>query len=404
MSGVVLRFSSPEVQRMLKALSEGRATESKPTMNDLTGRVVYPSAAQAAGVSDEAAGEVLEFLAREGILVREASESFHHCSACGSTRLRFASRCKSCGSPMLYTVDAVTHLKCGYTEASQLFATGKGLKCPSCGKGLKELGVDYRRVSNYYKCLSCGKAGNESRSVFRCQSCGASTDLRDSKLDFAYAYLINPDATERIRSKTVDLAGPRKVLAELGLASTLEARVRGKSGVNHVFSLAAWKLSEVQTDEPPDLVVDVATATDEVPDAAVSGFMVKFNDARVRVGLFVAVPGLAKEAEALAEFYGVQLVTCRGPEDVAGRLASAFESVAKSSAQPPAEEAAAPEAKPGAGPGKRDDSVALLMTLYERQNDSYNTLQRLVEQLKVSNSRLEELLGSPTRRRMAASE
>ncbi|MDG6903948.1 MAG: hypothetical protein JRN72_03995 [Nitrososphaerota archaeon] len=393
-------YASPEVMALLRAISGGKATEFRPVFDPGRRGVTYPSAMALSGAPVEDVAGVLDFLANEDILVKEAAASYHGCSACGSRDLLFINRCASCGSRLIHSVEALNHLKCGHVDAASAFSTKKGLKCPKCGRELKAPGEDYKRISKIYKCVACGAGSPGAKGVFQCQACGASTPQEETSLDLVYSYLLNPLGAEKARAHAVDLAGVKGKLAGAGFSVVLGAKVRGRSGLYHEFALAAWRSAGAPGDMPPDLVADVKASTSPLPDGTLSDFMVKLTDCRVRAGVLAAVPGLSKEASELAEFYGIGLAICASLEEVPARVE---ELALKASASAPPPESAAPRAAAGdAGTAvHRTSADAVLLTLYEKQSQSYDVLKRLLEQVKASNSKLEELLGGPKREALA---
>ena len=396
-------YSSPGTLALLRALDRGEAAEFKPVLDPASRTVVYPALAKAAGVREEDAFGLLDFLAKEEVLVREPVESYHHCQACGGTDLLFKSRCSSCGGRLLQSSEAVTHLRCGHTDVAEAFTTKKGLKCPKCGKALQRLGVDYRKVFNYYKCLNCGKGGAGATGEFLCRSCGATTKVEDSKLDPVYAYFVNPEATDKIRAHSVDLAAVKEKLNGAGFSVTLNARARGKSGVFHTFALIAWSKAAASIDEPPEIVADVKTGKSDLPDTVVSELMMKLTDTRGKWGILAVSPGVSQAAKELAEFYGIRMAVSGSIEEIPSKVAELVDNIG------PATPARGAETSPERGAeraqaGRPESTAAILMTVYEKQSQSYDTLKRLMEQVKANNSRLEELLGGPSRNRVAPHE
>lgn len=398
-------YGSPGALALLQALDQGKVAEIRPVIDPTTRAVAYPALAEVAGVSGGGAPGLLDFLTKEGILVREPVESYHHCQACGGTDLLYGSRCSSCGGKLLQSSDSITHLRCGHTDVARAFTTGRGLRCPRCGKALQQLGVDYRRASNYYKCLSCGKGGTGAAGAFLCRACGATTKLEDSKLELVYMYHPNPDASEMIHAHSVDLEEVKARLNAAGFSVTLNARARGKSGVFHSFALIAWSKAAASIDEPPEIVVEVRTGKKDLPDGVVSELMMKLTDTRSRLGVLAASPGVSRSARELAEFYGIKMAVCETVEEIPGRVAELLDKVGPGGqASASVVEAPVERREARVSAGRPESTAAILMTMYEKESQSYDTLKRLVEQVKDSNSRLEELLSGSSRNRMTTPE
>lgn len=102
--------------------------------------------------------EYLETLVELGVLRKDLAEEIPVCSNCGSHRLLIRLTCPSCASTLLSKENFIEHLTCGYSGPEKEFRGKSGeMRCPECGRGLRALGVDYRRISNAYQCQKMRK-------------------------------------------------------------------------------------------------------------------------------------------------------------------------------------------------------------------------------------------------------
>ncbi|MEM0287596.1 MAG: hypothetical protein QXG05_05460 [Nitrososphaerota archaeon] len=200
------QFETPAVQKILKSLKEKTIVQFEPKYDNKAREIVYPALLSIVDVDAKKAIETLDFLASEQILIKEPHESFYVCPSCGSKDISLKASCPSCKSSTVSSGRALQHLKCGYIGMEESFLSNKTLKCPSCGKPLKALGADYRRIERYFRCRSCGYIGQNVLNNFLCNNCGRLTASDRVGIEFSYAYRLNPETFEKVEKHTVDFS------------------------------------------------------------------------------------------------------------------------------------------------------------------------------------------------------
>ncbi|MEM1581462.1 MAG: response regulator [Candidatus Bathyarchaeia archaeon] len=140
----------------------------------------------------------LNELVNAGFVEAKPLHSITACPFCGSLKPNLLLKCPQCGSSQLTKGEAIEHMNCGGVDFKFNFHRGDGeLICPKCGKKLRQLGVDYRRVSSLYKC------SNEhffSLPVlnFECFGCGKTFDFDDACLKTIYRYRLTRKGYSRL--------------------------------------------------------------------------------------------------------------------------------------------------------------------------------------------------------------
>ncbi len=393
------RFESPEIQRLLKYLKGEPTVEFKPSFDAKRGQVSFPEAERVTGLDTARSTEVLDFLADKGILVKKPAESFYRCSNCESRNLILISGCPFCRGETLKSGRALEHMYCGHVDLEEAFLAKNGFQCPKCGKALKALGVDYRRISNCYRCLSCGRLVGTPFQTFLCSNCQKRTPLDETKLNTSFSYVVNPEAGSRIQKMALDLTPLTEVLERHGFSSSFNTRVSGRSGITYDADLLAWYKEGADTDEKPDLLLDVVISAEPLSEKSMSAFMMKTIDVGSQNGMIVAVPELSKPASKLASFYGI---IARGCENVA-QIPLATSRLLEETLPRIVKRKLGEEETPSSTriekslfrrqPGRVDDQLPILLAMiYEKQGESQKTMRKLLEYLESNDKRLEGLL------------
>jgi len=393
------RFESPEAQKMLRRLKEGKTLEFDPSFDSARGQIKYQEAERITGLNSSGAIVLLDFLAESGILVKVPSQTFYACPTCDSKNLVLRSSCPFCKAESLKSGFALEHLTCGHVDMEEAFLTKSGFQCPNCGKGLKALGKDYRRISNYYSCLSCGRLTDKPLQSFRCSNCERRTPIEEIRFETFHSYRLNPDSRALVEKHALDLNPVREVLERYGFNSKLDAEVKGRSGIYHEMDVIAWYKERPDLEEKPDLVLDFAISNEPLPLEAISSLMIRTIDIGSQNAMIVAVPAVSKEASKLAASYGIIARGCERVADIPAETTRILEeNLPRIIKRKIGEEESATLQKIEKTlvkfqSGRTDDQLPILLAMvYEKQGESQRTMRKLLEYIENSEKRLEDLL------------
>lgn len=259
-------------------------------------------------LSPQAAESALEDLSRSKILVKEVSGNIALCTVCGSHRLSVHFLCSVCGSFNLEKSQVIEHLTCGYVGFEKDFQKDNQLICPKCRKQLRALGVDYKRQKNVYKCLDCGSLLPLPDRRYSCENNHMFKE-EELTLKNIYRYRVNPSSRSLIEQLTLDL---RPILFEgikLGLHARSQAIVRGKSGVDHKFSIVFSK--DISHIGSQDIIVEIHLSDEVVNEIIVLALYAKMIDVGVKKAILAVMPEVNENARKLARMYGIELVESR---------------------------------------------------------------------------------------------
>ncbi len=392
-------YAFPEVQKMLRHLKGDTTIEIKPSFDSKSGQITYPDAERIMGVDTERSRVLLDFLAEQGILAKEPSDAFYTCSNCRSRNLILVSGCPYCSHESLKSGRSIEHLYCGHVDFEEAFVAKDGFKCPKCGKTLKAIGVDYRRTGNLYRCLNCKRSVEKPVQTFACSNCQKRTPFDETRLSTANSYRVNPLAGATIQKHALDLTTVSGAFEKHGFSTKMYLEVKGRSGVPHNVDILGWYKEIPDTDEKPDLVLDVLILKEPLSEEAMSAFIMKIIDIGSQNGMVVATPDVSKLASKLASFYGITTRGCESVSELPGVITSLLEEnlpkivkrkLGEEQTQPPPR---LEKALVTHQVRRTDDQLPVLLAMiYEKQGESQRTMRRLIEYLESHDKRLEGIL------------
>ena len=151
-------------------------------------------------VSPKASLELLDEFAKSGILEKTFLDVNVKCPFCRSSDIKENFICTKCGGKNLTKGTALQHYKCNHMDFEQNF---KDHICPKCGKELKQVGVDYRKVGIFYQCRDCQEFMGEPNRNYSSHECQKDFTLEESVWEDVYSYKPN-------RAKLKELLDSRK--------------------------------------------------------------------------------------------------------------------------------------------------------------------------------------------------
>ncbi|HIE23354.1 MAG TPA: hypothetical protein EYP68_03905 [Candidatus Korarchaeota archaeon] len=312
-----------DVRTLLEWLLENQDMELSPELDPSRG-YIYPEL-ELLGLDPR--GEILEELAAQGILTKKKVGEYIVCPRCDSPLHVTQQACPYCGSSDLRKGEVIEHYGCGYVGFEDEFLQPDGsLKCPGCGKVLRLIGKDYRRLGNIFKCLSCRNFFETAEMIDLCVKCHYKFLEKEGKRKELYSYRLNPDAFEKLSEI---IFWPSMFSGEIesrGFKVTGKPSVRGKSGVTHTFSLRAGK-------NETEYLVDVYGGKGVLPPEKVAPFITKVIDLSdpARKGgqrryILASTQKVSEDARNIARSFGIEIVEAGDINDLKKKLADHMES------------------------------------------------------------------------------
>jgi hypothetical protein len=280
---------------------------------------------------DEMAGlevpVLLKELAAGGVLEEYRIDSVPVCPKCEHSNFFLNYSCPFCQHHNLDRRTMIEHYGCGHTDFESNFKSGSDLVCPKCSRTLKLIGTDYRKMDRMYHCSSCGRYSGTPNIQLSCRKCETVLLLDDAHTMPIFGYRLN----EKLRSELVAhcaLEAPIiDVLRQLGYEVKAPWVERGFSEIDHTFDIYAHN-------GPSEIVLDIASGTQEVGHESVFALFAKMYDMKPHRAILVAMPRLSPKAQRLSASYKIDVVGGASPEELVQRLRELLSSAERTLLRP----------------------------------------------------------------------
>lgn len=230
-----LLLQDEEVLSVLVHLLDSGILEVAP---EFTPRgVVYPALAEILE-SSQKVREVMGKLVDVGVVDAVVLGRAVVCPQCRGPGLVSYYVCPRCGSTDVRRIQLMVHVTCGYIDTSERFhsVSESTVYCPNCGRE-----VPVSEVQVFGTCFECGICGarfDMPEIKHFCMMCRVELTRFDVDLEPLLLYRFRRDLVEET-TRTVVSVLVAKVLQARGLKVEFDARLRGVSGVEHVFDVSA---------------------------------------------------------------------------------------------------------------------------------------------------------------------
>lgn len=310
-------YKDHNTQVLLNKFLSGEISELEPVYDPKLG-YRYPTVETI--VSDASSAETfLNRLHAAGILERRLYDKIIYCSKCGSANISIHHCCPYCKSFDVQRSALIEHVKCGYMDVEENFRKGNKLACPKCREELKKLDVDYRKAGMWCTCKDCGKSFDIPVTAHFCRDCHTNFIFEDAVIKDVYAYRLREEAKEEAAVGWMVIAPIRDFLAWYGFEVKSPAFIKGKSGANHMFDIAAYKGEEKAARKVT--VIDLATSTENaVSEQPVIALFAKIYDVSPEKAYLIAIPKMSENGKKMAELYSIKIIEAKNQKEAIKEL------------------------------------------------------------------------------------
>lgn len=177
--------------------------------------VSHPAVERALGPLVDAE-RFLDSLVERGLAERRIVDRVRACPSCNGAELLLGEVCAGCGAVDYTREPAIHHFACGHVDSAQRFESEKGMTCPKCAASLRQIGRDYERPADCYRCRSCGVLAAETRIVARCGACRHTCSPEQTTEVLVHAYELTARANEVVAAGSLEGGSLATVLARSG--------------------------------------------------------------------------------------------------------------------------------------------------------------------------------------------
>ncbi len=294
-------WNDPKVVNLVAGFLKGKIKQLNPEINlGLNEGYAYREAESLMGTSTKETVQILEMLAKQGLLVKHEFEKIF-ASPDGEVQLVPMELCPNCDSPDLNRGQLIEHFACGHIGLEEEFTHGFNQICPKCHRELKLIGTDYRKPGMRYVCNSCHGIFPSPTIKNRSLKTGKIYPLEDLHYINIHSYTLN----EAYRQKLEFELEPKKqlidYLVKLGYKVNESALVKGRSGASHKIDILAT-MDDLITSHTVAIGILAADKDDaEVPIDPLFNFDSRIYDTGIDGKMVIAVPRFNSEAMKFAE-------------------------------------------------------------------------------------------------------
>jgi len=267
------------------------------------------------------AEEFLNKLYEAGMLEKRLYDKIIYCPKCGSANISIHYCCPYCKSFSIQRSALIEHVKCGYMDVEENFKKGNKLVCPKCREELRKLDVDYRKAGMWCTCKDCSKSFDIPVTAHFCRECHVNFTFEEAIIKDVYAYSLKEEVKEEAATGWIIIAPIRDFLIENGFEVESPAFIKGKSGANHMFDIAAYKEKGEATRKVT--VIDLATSPENaVSEQPVIALFAKVYDVSPENAYLIAIPKMSENGRKMAELYSIKLIEARNQKEAIKALAA----------------------------------------------------------------------------------
>jgi transcription elongation factor Elf1 len=267
------------------------------------------------------ARDFLEKLYEAGVLERKLYDKIIYCPKCGSANISMHYTCPYCGSFNVLKSALIEHVKCGYMDVEDNFRKANKLVCPKCHEDLKKVDMDYRKAGIWCTCKECGKSFDIPVPKHFCRNCHTNFTFEDALIRDVYSYTLKEEVREEASSGLVFITPVRDFLQENGFEVESPAFLKGKSGANHQFDIAAHRGETAQK----VTVIDFATSSEGfVPEQPVIALFAKIYDVSPDSAYLIVIPKISDNGRKMAELYDIRLIEAKNQKEAIKTLGAAM--------------------------------------------------------------------------------
>jgi hypothetical protein len=259
----------------------------------------------------------LEKLVEDKVLIRKLFDKVIYCPHCGSAGISFRYCCPFCKSFNIHKSSLIEHVKCGYMDIEENFRKGAKFACPKCHEDLKRVNLDFRKAGVWCACNDCKKSFDIPVPEHYCTNCNNASTFEEAIIKDVYSYTLGKNVKGPESSKASIVNPIIEILTQAGLKVENPAVIKGKSGAQHSFDIAAFKKDFTQGATVIDLAISHEGNVSEQPIIAM---FAKVFDVSPEKAFLIAIPELNENGRKMAEIYNISTIEAKNKTDALALL------------------------------------------------------------------------------------
>lgn len=295
-------YEDENIRLLLSKFTSGEISILEPAFEPKIG-YYYPIVQEILGDISQVE-PFLDKLVEDKVLLKKLYDKVIFCPNCGSTGISFRYCCPFCKSFNIQKSSLIEHVKCGYMDIEENFRKEGKFSCPKCREDLKRVNLDFRKAGVWCACNDCKKSFDIPVPEHYCTSCRSSSTFEEAIIKDIYSYTLGK-TVKGTESKNSLVSPIMEILTKAGLKVENPAIIKGKSGAQHSFDIAAFKNDFTQG----ATVIDLAISHEgDVSEQPIIAMFAKVFDVSPEKAFLVAIPALNENGRKMAEIYNIRTI------------------------------------------------------------------------------------------------
>ncbi|MDI6691533.1 MAG: hypothetical protein QME50_06715, partial [Candidatus Bathyarchaeota archaeon] len=174
-----------------------------------------------------------------------------------------------------------------------------------------------RKAGTWCTCKDCSKSFDIPVTAHFCRDCHSNFTFEEAVIKDVYAYSLNEEVKEEAALGWVIISPIRDFLVEKRFEVESPAFVKGKSGANHMFDIAAYMKGE----EHKITVIDIATSTENaVSEQPIIALFAKVFDVSPESAYLIAIPKASENGKKMAKLYNIKVIEAKNQKEAINAL------------------------------------------------------------------------------------
>jgi DNA-binding response OmpR family regulator len=300
-------WHDPKVVNLVNGILKGKIKQLHPEINlSLNEGYSYHEAESLMGTSSKETVQILEMLAKQGLLIKSDLEKILATTE-GEVQLIPMEMCPNCDSPDLARGPLIEHFACGYVGLEEEFTHGFSHICPKCNHELKLIGTDYRKPGMRYVCNRCHGIFPSPMIKMRSIKTSKIYPLEDLHVVDIYSYSLNEIYRQQLEFELEPKKQFIDYLVRLGYQVKESTQVKGRSGAAHKIDILATMDDLITSHTVAIGILAAADGETEVPIDPLFNFDSHIYDTGIDGKMVIAIPRFSPEAMKFAQRQGIRV-------------------------------------------------------------------------------------------------
>lgn len=229
------------------------------------------------------------------------------CPSCSSYDYRLTPICPFCSSENLGKGEAVEHYKCSKVNFYNKFVKGERLVCPDCDGELKQLGVDYQKISNWILCKECNEYFGEPNLQFFCNDCNMSYTPNQAIWEKENKIVTNKKRIREVIQRVDIITEFIDIFESRNMYVLSNSEILFKGNTKRFDIIVYKKRSDyINRGSEPIFIADCHVATKGILSEKIKLFSTKINGLPYKNIFFMGAPFLSRGSKDICKKLGIE--------------------------------------------------------------------------------------------------